>query len=335
MSYAKAGELLHLAMELSASHGGLLLKEIDRRWGHGNAKAARRRTQRILAELRVQFPDAYEEGSTDEGKWVNLSPARIGRLAGITAEDLASIDLGVAALQAIDHSAAERLAKVLQTIKISIDSRVRSRTDTDFEAILQTHHLAIRPGPRVPAPADLMATISGALLGMQKLRFGYATGSGPTASRIVVPYGVILGARSYLIARLAHTSEVSQPTRWRIDRMTDVRLLEEAGAPPADFNLHDYANRAFGSFFQQDDFQKVVWKFSPTAAPHAGTFFFHPDQRLEAQADGSLLVSFEAAGSLEMTWFLYQWGDQVEVLEPASLRQAVHPFRRGDFPGFP
>ncbi|MFC7706210.1 hypothetical protein ACFQXB_18725 [Plastorhodobacter daqingensis] len=29
---------------------------------------------------------------------------------------------------------------------------------------------------------------------------------------------------------------------------------------------------------------------------------------LEPQDDGSLVVRFEAAGWLEMTWHLYQWG---------------------------
>ncbi|WP_230279140.1 WYL domain-containing protein [Croceicoccus sp. Ery15] len=51
--------------------------------------------------------------------------------------------------------------------------------------------------------------------------------------------------------------------------------------------------------------------------------------------DGSLIVTFDASGHLEMAWHLYAWGDAVEVLEPKSLRDMVHPFRRGDFPALP
>jgi predicted DNA-binding transcriptional regulator YafY len=29
-----------------------------------------------------------------------------------------------------------------------------------------------------------------------------------------------------------------------------------------------------------------------------------------------------------MAWFLYQWGEEVEVLKPAGLRDLVHPGRR-------
>jgi predicted DNA-binding transcriptional regulator YafY len=67
----------------------------------------------------------------------------------------------------------------------------------------------------------------------------------------------------------------------------------------------------------------------------AAEFRFHPDQQLEPQDDGSLIVRFSAAGWLEMAWFLYQWGDAVEVLEPAGLHDLVEGYRRGDFPAMP
>lgn len=51
--------------------------------------------------------------------------------------------------------------------------------------------------------------------------------------------------------------------------------------------------------------------------------------------DGSLIVRFHAAGWLEMAWFLYQWGDKVEVLAPEGLRDYVHPWQRPDLDGMP
>lgn len=64
-------------------------------------------------------------------------------------------------------------------------------------------------------------------------------------------------------------------------------------------------------------------------------FQFHPDQVLDGQSDGSLIVRFHAAGWLEMAWFLYQWGDKVEVISPDGLREYVHPWRRSDLDGLP
>ena len=95
------------------------------------------------------------------------------------------------------------------------------------------------------------------------------------------------------------------------------------------------ANRAFGVFQNEEEFGEVVWRFSPQAAAHARGFEFHPGQVLEDQPDGSLIVRFSAAGHLEMCWHLYLWGDDVEVIEPALLRDLVHGHRRSDFPSLP
>ena len=51
--------------------------------------------------------------------------------------------------------------------------------------------------------------------------------------------------------------------------------------------------------------------------------------------DGSLTVRFIASGHLEMAWFLYMWGEAVEVLAPEPLRAMVDRHRRGDFPALP
>ena len=67
--------------------------------------------------------------------------------------------------------------------------------------------------------------------------------------------------------------------------------------------------------FQEEPFD-VVWRFSPKAAPDARQFLFHPTQTMESQPDGSLIVRFRAGGALEMSWHLFTWGDEVEVLKP-------------------
>jgi predicted DNA-binding transcriptional regulator YafY len=69
----------------------------------------------------------------------------------------------------------------------------------------------------------------------------------------------------------------------------------------------------------QEDPVNVVWKFSPKAARDASEFLFHPSQTLEPQKDGSLLVRFRAGGLLEMSWHLFTWGDEVEIIKPTKL----------------
>jgi predicted DNA-binding transcriptional regulator YafY len=79
----------------------------------------------------------------------------------------------------------------------------------------------------------------------------------------------------------------------------------------------------------------VVWRFSPKAAGHARGFEFHPTQVLEDEPGGGLIVRFNAAGYVEMAWHLYMWGEDVEVIAPAILRDMVHSHRRGDLRALP
>lgn len=63
------------------------------------------------------------------------------------------------------------------------------------------------------------------------------------------------------------------------------------------------------------------------AAATAREFEFHPKQEMTELEDGGLLVSFEASGLVEMAWHLAKWGREVEVVEPAALREMVAAYR--------
>ena len=79
----------------------------------------------------------------------------------------------------------------------------------------------------------------------------------------------------------------------------------------------------------------MEWRFAPVAADHVHGTLFHPEQTEEILEDGSIIVRFKAAGHLEMAWYLYQWGDKVEVLKPASVRDLVKDHKRSDFSVLP
>jgi predicted DNA-binding transcriptional regulator YafY len=50
---------------------------------------------------------------------------------------------------------------------------------------------------------------------------------------------------------------------------------------------------------------------------------WHPSQRELYMTDGSVELSFEVAGVLEITPWLLTWGDTAEVLEPLELRERI------------
>ena len=151
--------------------------------------------------------------------------------------------------------------------------------------------------------------------------------------RTLEPHGVLLGHRTYLAARdPARSREVRN---FRIDLIHRAETLDKSFALEDGFTLADYAARSFGVWQVPEQYGEVVWRFAPEAAERAAGFRFHPSQVLEPQDDGSLIVRFHAAGWLEMTWHLYQWGDKVEVLAPEPLRTMVEGHPRTDFAAMP
>jgi predicted DNA-binding transcriptional regulator YafY len=156
-------------------------------------------------------------------------------------------------------------------------------------------------------------------------------GAARATARVVEPYGVLIGARRYLVARAA--SDLDGPLRHYVAE--NIRSAELTGEHFVRDSEFIHAQKAFGTFENETEIEEVVWKFVRSAANHARSFVFHPGQVLEDQPDGSLIVRFKAAGHLEMCWHLYTWDDRVEVLAPKSLREMVPPYRRSDFAALP
>ena len=101
-------------------------------------------------------------------------------------------------------------------------------------------------------------------------------------------------------------SSKARPVLFRLDEIHDLEVLDEPGAPPPDFDLKAYAERSFGVF--QEEPQDVVLRFSPSAAPDARAFLFHPTQSSSDEPDGSLIVRFRSGGFLEIVHHLMTWG---------------------------
>jgi predicted DNA-binding transcriptional regulator YafY len=67
-------------------------------------------------------------------------------------------------------------------------------------------------------------------------------------------------------------------------------------------------------------------RFAPQVAHLVGERSWHASQQLTVASDGSVELSLLASGETELLAWLYSYVPHVEVLEPASLRDA---FRLG------
>lgn len=289
-----------------------------------------RSAQRMTVALEAAFPQTRAEEGDDRRKRWRIEARHVAPLLTPSAEEMAALG---AAIQALDTSGmtaeASGLKQLRQKVRALVPPEAGTRLAVDEEALLEVLGHAARPGPRPAADAAVDEAIYEALKGPFLLRFAYRTrGQGKPRERVVKPHGLLLGVRRYLVARDTAKAASAPLQHYRVEEIATAEVLPDSFELDADFDIRAHAEKGFGSFENEAEHGDVVWRFAPRAAPHARRFVFHPTQVVEEEADGSLLVRFRASGHLEMCWHLYAWGDAVEVLQPAALREMVHPHRR-------
>ena len=331
MSFAKAEQLLDLATMLRARRSGITLNDVEDRFG-----CSRRTAQRMMRQLEARFPDVQAEMEEDGCKRWRMPTGGLKDFLSLHADELAALDFAIAHLARQAHPREARLIEELKSkILALVPGPTAARIAPDHDALLEAQGFVARPGPRSLIEEVLSGTIADALKACAVLEIDYQARTDPAPRRrAIVPYGVLAGARRYLVGR--PEGDQSGPVRtYRMDQIRAASLTTRTFVRPLDFDLAAFAERAFGLYQNEREYGEVVWRFTPAASAHARGYVFHPSQTVMDEVDGSLTIRFRAAGHLEMAWHLYQWGDAVEVLAPESLRAMVEAHRRSDFAALP
>jgi predicted DNA-binding transcriptional regulator YafY len=108
---------------------------------------------------------------------------------------------------------------------------------------------------------------------------------------------------------------------FKIDRIRDLAVTMQTFEPP-DASVEDAFVNAWDIIADQPVVD-VVLRFDPAIAARVREAQWHPSERVEVEADGSLLWRARVSGTIEIRLWILSWGQQVEVLEPAALRVDV------------
>jgi predicted DNA-binding transcriptional regulator YafY len=332
VSYSKATDLLKLAEMAAARHVGVSLADIVEEFS-----CDYRTAQRMTRALEQSFVGIVTRTDDHQRKYWSLATRdiRLIMTQGLRDSELVALEMSIRrAEREGSANEVEALKRIRDRLLAAMPKSHARRTESDAEAILEAHGFACRPGPRVNTDPFFLSLIAAALRGPFLLSMTYDKGFGADAMpRLIEPYGLLLGVRQYLVAKIVGADD--RIRHFRLDRIKSMHIEAQSFVRDPDFNLVDHAALAFGSFQSDAEYADVVWRFRPEAARVARDFVFHPHQEFIDEADGSLLVRFRASGHLEMTWHLYCWGDAVEVLEPEALKVMVHSHRRADFSALP
>lgn len=109
---------------------------------------------------------------------------------------------------------------------------------------------------------------------------------------------------------------------FKIERIRTAALTPRTFEPP-DPAATTSALRAAWDIIADQEPVKVQLRFSPTVAGRVQEATWHPTQKIEDEADGSMRWEATVSGTIEIRLWILSWGDDVEVLAPAALRQDV------------
>lgn len=322
MSFLKAQDLLKLARMSACRHRGISVKEVAEEFSVNERTA-----QRMIYALKEVFPSISHQTDSERRRWWKLRDTAMIGMQGIYDRELVAIEMSI---RRAEREGALMDAEALQALRdrlmATLPSSHARRAEVDAEAVLEAKGYACRPGPKVKTSSTVMSVIAAALKGPFRLVVWYqGAQDAEPCQRTIEPYGLILGTRHYLIARDTAKDECLR--RFRLDRIAKAEITIDWFEKDENFDLDAYAAQSFGSFHSDAEVSRVVWRFSPAAAATAREFEFHPNQEMVEREDGGLIVTFEASGLVEMVWHLYKWGDAVEVIEPAPLREMVAGFQ--------
>jgi predicted DNA-binding transcriptional regulator YafY len=237
-----------------------------------------------------------------------------------TIDELTELENAARALetaQAPDRAA--HLRSLRDKIGASLRTDERRVLSLNVEEQIRVEAFACQVGPHPMSDPSVLSALREALLAGRVIRFNYGGDDGePPRWRKVVPYGLLFGPRYYLVASV---KSLPGPVLFRLDRIHGVKVTDETGRPPDDFNLKAYAEHSFGVF--QEDPEDVELRFAPSAARDARTYLFHPTQTFADEADGSLTVRFHAGGVKQIAYHLMTWGPAVTIVAPPTLQDEM------------
>ena len=176
-------------------------------------------------------------------------------------------------------------------------------------------------GAKLQAPAtEHVPAIQQALLDRRSLRLRYhAFQRDEETAREVDPYHLTyFNGGLYLIA-YCHLRDAVRI--FAVERIRAVAQTRHRFEPPRDFRPDEYLDKAWGIL--QGDLVTVRVLFAASLARYIEERLWHPSQKLRTLPDRRVELTLRVADTLEVRRWILGFGTQAEVVEPASLREAL------------
>jgi len=134
------------------------------------------------------------------------------------------------------------------------------------------------------------------------------------------PYHLMYNHRAWYV--MGYSSLHKSIRTFKLNRLRDIEILDKCFLDGEKFDLSEYLGRAW-SMIPEGRIYHVKLSFLPKVAENVTEVLWHSTQKVRRNSDGTAVMEFRVDGLGEIIWWILGYGDQVEVLAPAVLREKV------------
>ena len=171
---------------------------------------------------------------------------------------------------------------------------------------------------------QVFTTLVECWLNEQRVRIRHRKLHGVLRTYEVSPYQLepsVWGDSIYLLGYSEYHERLATFKLGRIEHATPA--LSPFRPPPADFDVHELLQHAWGIWHADGEPVTVRLRFSDYVTPRVRESIWHPQQTIEMLPDGGCIWQAQIAEPQEMLPWLRGWGADVEILEPVALRRQI------------
>lgn len=230
------------------------------------------------------------------------------------------------ALVVLYQSIAAIQGQPLHEPSLSAMLRVLSGLGANLREFTRTAAAAVKIMPSPFAvnqiPTETFLQIEECITARRCIRIEY---QGPTDPGVfstkLSPYSLMLCRNSwYVVGR----SSLHRAVRtFHVGRLKSIVPLTDNFVFPRNFDISRHLRNAWNMIPEPGRDRHVHLRFSKLVAKNVADVQWHRNQCMEFRGDGQLDFHVLVSGLNEISWWILGYGDQVQVIEPAELRNIV------------
>jgi predicted DNA-binding transcriptional regulator YafY len=167
----------------------------------------------------------------------------------------------------------------------------------------------------------LFRHISSAVLQRQQLKLSYhGRQNTETSARTISPQRLIYYRNNWYLDAWCHLR--NEFRTFAVERIAHASVLEQTAKHISEDELNDYFTSAFGIFSGKATHTAVL-HFTPERARWVAEEQWHPQQQSRWLDNGDYELQLPYGNPSELIMDILKYGSDVEVIQPASLRNAV------------